>query len=280
MPGSICYKGQKQAKDHCDYNFECLSRCCSDNICSPVIGCVATCKANADCASEPCCSFGYCTGSVSICEQGMKADFDTCEAATECTSGRCTNGRCTSNEVRVSDNLSMNLMIVLVFLMLLIVITTCYFAKVKADQVEALSNYNRHRPGSSSGEIDETERTERRRRRQRSRRSGSSDSEGRQRRGSSRGHSESPGRNQLVERNATRSRGLSDSNGQSSQEKLSKENLERLSRQANSVKVPSVNKYSSEKREASRPALLFVEDEREILNQYGSSFVTTNRGSD
>ena len=37
VPGSICYKGQKQAYDHCDYGFECLSRCCFGNVCSPVI---------------------------------------------------------------------------------------------------------------------------------------------------------------------------------------------------------------------------------------------------
>ena len=43
VPGSICYKGQKQAYDHCEYGFECLSRCCSANSCSPVIQCVKTC---------------------------------------------------------------------------------------------------------------------------------------------------------------------------------------------------------------------------------------------
>ena len=99
VPGSICYKGQKQAYDHCDYGFECLSRCCAANVCSPVIECVETCKVNSDCKDEPCCSFGYCTGSASICQQGMKEDFDQCEDASECLSGRCTNGRCTSGEI-------------------------------------------------------------------------------------------------------------------------------------------------------------------------------------
>lgn len=133
MPGSICYKGQKQAYDHCDYGFECLSRCCSTNVCSPVVECVETCATNIDCPNEPCCSFGYCTGSASICEQGMKEDFDQCESETECLSGKCSNGRCISNEIQVSSQLSLNVMIILVVLMLIIVVTTCYFAKIKSE---------------------------------------------------------------------------------------------------------------------------------------------------
>jgi len=141
VPGSICYKGQKQAYDHCEYAFECLSRCCYSNVCSQIIKCVKTCTSNSDCGpEEPCCSFGYCTGSMSICEQGMKADFDMCEADSECQSGNCINGRCTSNEIEVSNQMSMNVMIILVFLMLIITVTTCYYSKVKSDQMD---NYRR-----------------------------------------------------------------------------------------------------------------------------------------
>ena len=45
----------------------------------------------------------------------------------------------------MSSQLSLNVMIILVFLMLIIVVTTCYFAKVKSDQAESLSNYRRSR---------------------------------------------------------------------------------------------------------------------------------------
>ena len=58
----------------------------------------------------------------------------------------------------------------------------------------------------------------------------------------------------FVQRKSSRSRRLSDTNGQYSAEKLSKENLEKLSRQANSVK------HGQEKR-GGEPALLFVEDD-------------------
>jgi len=63
----------------------------------------------------------------------MKADFDMCEAGTECQSDYCVNGRCTSNEIEVTNNVSMNIMIALVLLMVIIVATTCYYAKVKND---------------------------------------------------------------------------------------------------------------------------------------------------
>ena len=75
----------------------------------------------------------------------MKEDFDQCESATECLSNKCSNGRCISSEIQVSSQLSLNVMIILVFLMLIIVVTTCYFAKVKSDQAESLSNYRRSR---------------------------------------------------------------------------------------------------------------------------------------
>lgn len=74
-----------------------------------------------------------------------------------------------------------------------------------------------------------------------------------------------------------RSRGLSDVAGQeSSTEKLNKENLDRLVKQANSSKP-----LTSERRSGgggAKPALLFVEDdEEELINQLGSSFhATTN----
>lgn len=96
VPGSICYKGQKQPDDFCDYGFECLSRCCTKTICSNVIECVETCQWNADCQTYPCCSFGYCSATMELCSLGQKEDLDLCEASSECLSGNCISNRCTT----------------------------------------------------------------------------------------------------------------------------------------------------------------------------------------
>ena len=94
VPGSNCYKGQKQPYDFCDYGFECLSRCCSSAQCSDVIECVETCKQNSDCSVYACCSFGYCSATLELCSLGNKEQFDQCEADSECLSGNCEANRC------------------------------------------------------------------------------------------------------------------------------------------------------------------------------------------
>jgi len=91
VPGSVCYNGQKPPQDFCEYDFECLSRCCDKNICSPVVMCVTTCQMNVDCTTE-CCSFGYCSASQTC--QGRKHDGDVCDKDDECKSGACNEKKC------------------------------------------------------------------------------------------------------------------------------------------------------------------------------------------
>ena len=63
----------------------------------------------------------------------MKADYDMCEAVSECESANCINGRCISKEVEVTNAITMEVLIIMVILMLIIVIATCCYAKVKVD---------------------------------------------------------------------------------------------------------------------------------------------------
>ncbi|CDW83404.1 UNKNOWN [Stylonychia lemnae] len=81
VPGSVCYNGQKQSADFCDFNFECLSRCCNKKQCSHFINCVQKCSVNSDCDSE-CCSFNFCSSSA-ICSS-RKSNGDYCDLDTEC----------------------------------------------------------------------------------------------------------------------------------------------------------------------------------------------------
>ena len=128
VPGSICYTGRKQAFDHCEYGFECLSRCCWQGACSDVIRCVETCSTNQDCEVEHCCSFGYCTGSMAICLNGMKEDFDICDSGSECKSDACVNSRCASNIGPVKNNLSYMGGGIIVMMFFIITIATCYLS--------------------------------------------------------------------------------------------------------------------------------------------------------
>ena len=63
---SICLHGGKQHRDVCTFGFECMSRCCVDDMCSHFLNCYQTCESNANCTDEstPCCSQGYCTDSI------------------------------------------------------------------------------------------------------------------------------------------------------------------------------------------------------------------------
>ena len=91
VPGSVCYNGQKQSYDNCDFNFECLSRCCSGSECSHFQKCAQQCEVNKDCDSE-CCSFSYCSAS-SLC-LGRKVDNDYCDLDGECQNKQCINSKC------------------------------------------------------------------------------------------------------------------------------------------------------------------------------------------
>jgi hypothetical protein len=164
-------------------------------------------------------------------------------------------------------------MIILVFLMLIIVITTCYFAKVKTDQAENMSNYRRSsRPLDSDNDTDRNERRLRRRNPSGGTlRSGSNSSSerrhGHQRSSSNQGENPSNRKDEFLPRERGHSRRLSGGNSRQVTDTLSKSNLDRLSRQANSVKQSAVknlsdshNKHGSEKRREGEPALVFVED--------------------
>jgi len=48
---SKCLHGEKVKEDYCDYNFECYSRCCFENLCSHFLNCHETCTKNSDCQS-------------------------------------------------------------------------------------------------------------------------------------------------------------------------------------------------------------------------------------
>ena len=165
----------------------------------------------------------------------MKADFDMCEASTECQSGRCINGRCTSSEIDITNQRSMNIMIVLVLLMLIIVITTCYYAKVKNDQLE--NYYRRHRSdrdtnSDSAGRLEEHRRHGDRRHRRRHR-SGSSSSDRLRSRQVDRDLSGSdPSDAFLGQQTKFGGRRLSDTRKDRNRSgDLNRENLDRLSRQ-------------------------------------------------
>lgn len=58
--GDFCYLGKKTIHDFCDNNYECQSRCCSNNMCSTFGQCAHQCNRNSDCPNK-CCSFGFCT---------------------------------------------------------------------------------------------------------------------------------------------------------------------------------------------------------------------------
>ena len=154
VPGSICYTGRKQAFDHCEYGFECLSRCCWTGACSDVIRCVETCSTNADCPSEPCCSFGYCTGSMAICTNGMKEDFDICDSGSECKSDECHNNRCSSNIGPVKNHLSYIGAGVILVMLFTITFASCWFSKRRQTTTGGPNDYFRRAKRTEDGQQD------------------------------------------------------------------------------------------------------------------------------
>ena len=73
--------------DTCDYNFECLSRCCFENRCCHFLNCYQQCRTNSDCGEGGCCSEGYCTHDV-VCD-GNKVIGDVCDEHSECLTRYC-----------------------------------------------------------------------------------------------------------------------------------------------------------------------------------------------
>ena len=47
-----CLHGNKTELDVCDYNFECLSRCCVKGVCNHILECYSQCKTNTDCVGK------------------------------------------------------------------------------------------------------------------------------------------------------------------------------------------------------------------------------------
>ncbi|TNV81863.1 hypothetical protein FGO68_gene7995 [Halteria grandinella] len=132
VPGSICYNGQKQVKDYCDYHFECLTRCCSNTTgrCTHFYECYSMCSSNSDCTSG-CCSFGYCSHQ-GICDQGKKVDGDQCERDEECggkngKESECINKRCTPQDSLVSAHFVTMTAMVILFASALTILVYCCF---------------------------------------------------------------------------------------------------------------------------------------------------------
>lgn len=47
-----CLHGNKTELDVCDYNFECLSRCCVKGMCNHILECYSQCESNQDCVGK------------------------------------------------------------------------------------------------------------------------------------------------------------------------------------------------------------------------------------
>ena len=47
-----CLHGNKTELDVCDYNFECLSRCCVNGTCNHILECYSQCETNSECIGK------------------------------------------------------------------------------------------------------------------------------------------------------------------------------------------------------------------------------------
>ena len=117
-----CLHGNKTELDVCDYNFECLSRCCVGGVCNHILECYSQCENNSDCigkaiqgtrvdnpspnsfsqTSQGCCSTGLCTEAI-VCK-GNKLLGDFCDNNTECLSELCdiSQHKCISNHDKLA----------------------------------------------------------------------------------------------------------------------------------------------------------------------------------
>eukprot|EP00347_Sterkiella_histriomuscorum_P000800 403374456 len=92
-----CLDGQKLFNDYCDFNFECMSRCCDQQKCSHFLNCYSKCQVNRDCGeTSNCCSEGYCTHEV-VCK-GNKVQGDYCDRNEECITKMCSDNECIEND--------------------------------------------------------------------------------------------------------------------------------------------------------------------------------------
>ena len=131
VPGTICFQGHKQPDDYCDFGFECLSRCCSNLLCTNVLSCVDTCAINRECLNTECCSFGFCSESSSLCDDGLKVDFDVCDKSSECKSGSCVNARCKTSSLETKSGALWIGLCILIALIVFITAFSCCFVKIR-----------------------------------------------------------------------------------------------------------------------------------------------------
>ncbi|CDW86388.1 UNKNOWN [Stylonychia lemnae] len=91
---NICLLGSKLQDDICDYNFECMSRCCDKKRCGHFQKCFQSCTTNNDCATTSrCCSQRQCTDAVVCDANKIKGDY--CQSSEECITNYCFQNECT-----------------------------------------------------------------------------------------------------------------------------------------------------------------------------------------
>lgn len=73
--GSLCMMGIKHKKDVCDFDYECLSRCCVSGTCRHHrdAECRMSCKKNSECPTG-CCGDNHCVLDA-VCD-GNKVNGD------------------------------------------------------------------------------------------------------------------------------------------------------------------------------------------------------------
>ena len=85
----LCNAGMKNQLDYCEFGFECASRCCTSDQCSPPNSCHLICEKNFDCLMMgKCCSEGHCTQDL-VCKEANKIIGDYCDENSECITNYC-----------------------------------------------------------------------------------------------------------------------------------------------------------------------------------------------
>ena len=88
---------------------------------------------------------------MAICLNGMKEDFDICDSGSECKSDACHNNRCASNIGPVKNNLSYIGASVIIIMLFIITIASCFYSKRRQQSPNSSAHdyYRRARNGSS-----------------------------------------------------------------------------------------------------------------------------------
>lgn len=134
----------------CDYNFECLTRCCSSQRgnCTHFTHCVQECSVNDDC-NTACCSLGYCSA-PNLCTAGNKADRDYCDKDWECKSRMCKDHMCQREDEQVNQGTAIAIgVFVIVSAILITLMIHCICCKQKPLQKQPLMHSTSINRGSS-----------------------------------------------------------------------------------------------------------------------------------